>query len=571
MDAVAFLSSVTDLFSNLIAQIITLILLIVALLVSGDNSENAPEFTGGYDSLTPLQREIARTYVKYKQKHQPTFDEFCYPKSFTVQKQQLFAGDYMAPGTHNKELLVFHKIGAGKTCLSIQVAERWKRKGKPIFVMPASLIPGFRNELRSPCAGSMYLTEDESDEMHDSSPGSIEWHEIIKRSDDRIDAAYHIFSYNKFVSDGYKIDAPLIIIDEVQNVNNPAGSFYRAIIDWIESHPKAAIVLMSGTPIFDNPAEITSLARLLRIDAPEITPTNIPKLFAGKISYYAGAPDYTFPEAKVAIAKCYMSNFQARWYVSTVEAEMKKSGDIRLHEIKNDFYVKSRQRSNIVYPNGLGGDDGLDSLTPKIIRTSLQTYSAKFARLITKLKRGKLAFVYTGFTEYGGIAAIVKCLKAFGWKDFSEDGAGTRRFAVWSGDTTHRNKDIIRAVFNSPANDNSGQIQIIIGSPSMKEGVSLMRVRQVHVLELYWNHSRLSQVYGRVLRYCAHKILAPEHRNVKILIYAAITKKFKGVPGPLNSIDLYMLAIADRKRQENEPYIDAMIGCAVDRGLHGKD
>lgn len=516
-----------------------------------------------------IQDATYKRYRKLKPKHKLTFDEFCYPSSYKIQPQQEFAGEYMAPGSSKKEILIFHKIGAGKTCLSIQIGRKWIRHGKPLFVMPASLIPGFRNELRSGCADDDFLTYDERAELADVKPGGIEYRSIIERSDARINKTFQIYSYNKFATDGKQLRAPIIIIDEVQNINNTSGVFYQSLIEWIEHHKHASVVCMSGTPLFDHPGEINGLARLLRVEgkANEIIPADIPKLFKGKVSYYAGAPAYTFPTTYIKVKKCEMSQFQKKWYQSEVEAEMKSAG-IRLRSITNDFYIKSRQRSNIVYPLGLTSAAGMDALTPALIRSSLATYSTKFAALIKKLNSGKLSFVYTGFTGSGGIAALTKCLRALGWSDFFESGPGRRRFVVWSGDESAREKDLIRATFNSPTNDNASKIQIVIGSPSIKEGVSLMRVRQVHVLESYWNHSRLEQVFGRAVRYCSHKVLPKEDRDVTIYIYASVASEhIKKNPTPLDSIDLYMLQIADEKRDMIAPYVNALIDVAVDKHL----
>ncbi len=530
--------------------------------------------------MTAIQKKVAKDYKQYRApKNLPTFDEFCYPKSFNVQRQQAFSGDYMAPGKGHNSLLVFHKIGAGKTCLSIQIAERWTKHGKPLIIMPASLIPGFRNELRSKCAGDKYLTQSERNHLATLKPGDSQWKKIIAISDERIDETYQIYSYNRFADAmvaGKHIHASIIIIDEVQNINNLSGVFFTSCLNWINANPTVPAVIMSGTPIFDRASEILGLALLLRIPLDHIEPhsliykpllpSDITKKFDGKVSYFAGAPAYTFPKMIIKVKKLQMSKFQQRWYQSQVEAESTKFG-VKLKEITNDFYIKSRQRSNITYPNGLTGDEGLDALTPAIIRQSLDVYSCKFAAIIKRLAKKQLSFVYTGFTGAGGIEALKKCLAVMGWQDYAVAGVGPKRYAVWSGDQSLGQKDKIRAIYNSPANNDGSQIQVVIGSPSIKEGVSLMRTREVHILEAYWNHSRLEQIYGRAVRYCSHKTLPKHDRDVTIYIYAAIAENAK-ITTPASSIDLYMLDMADKKRVLSEPIIDALIKIAVDRGIN---
>lgn len=564
----------------IIGAIISLILLIITLIANAivtPKDVGGTNITGG-SSLTRTQAGVAKDYKSLKPPRKtPTFNQFCFPKGgFKVQPQQKFAAEYMAPATGNDVLLVFHRIGAGKTCLSIKVGLAWITRGRPLFVMPASLIPGFRSELRGECGigRNKHMFVSEEDAVIISKGTSTDGYAAaIKRSDALIDKVFQIYSYNKFLTAG-KVSAPIIIVDEVQNINNPQGKFYRRIRDWIDENVNSSVVLMSATPLFDDTSEIDSLARLMRIETSDpITPGDIRKLFDGKISYFAGAPDYTYPEVKLKVVKCKMSRHQASWYQATVEAEMKASGDLQLREISDSFYIKSRQRSNIVYPRGLTGQAGLDSLTPAMIRDSLDTYSAKYATMIRKLLRGGLSFIYTGFTGAGGIAAVVKCLRARGYYDyFDEDApARARKYVIWSGDQTLREKDEIRSVFNSTENDNGSRIQIVIGSPSIKEGVSLLRVRSVHLVEPYWNRARIEQIFGRAVRYCSHKRLPAEERDVKIYIYSAFAETTLSTgmakTNPMVSIDNYMLDCAKRKTAAMVPYIEAMIDIAVDRAL----
>ena len=549
-------------------------------------------FTGG-GALQPyqqMQRDAASKYRKFKKKPKKIpFNDYCYPKSFNVQPQQAFASEYMKPGSGHKEMLVYHKIGAGKTCLSIRVGMQWTGRGKPLYVMPASLIPGFRAELRSNCAGTDFISEEERAALREATPGSDKYRKIIEISDKRIDKVFHIYSYNSFataMSSGTAPDSPIIIIDEVQNVDGggsgsgTTGVFFKHIRDYIDAHKKATVVVMSGTPIFDSPEELVNIARLLRIKIEgELTPEMIPGLFAGKVSYYEGAPSYTFPTANIKTVKCPMSAFQARWYSSEVAAERSKQGKLKYKHVANEFYVKSRQRSNVVFPGGTTGAAGLAELTPALIKSSLATYSCKYAAMMHRLRKNKLSFIYSSFTGPYGISCLRKVLHAHGYKDFAVDGPGPKRYAVFSGEETLKEKDKIRAVFNDPANDDGSRLQIVVGSPAIKEGVSLMRVRQIHVMEMYWNHSRLAQIFGRGVRYCSHKSLPREERDVSIYLYAAVDKRKrmserghasmpKNKYTPEESVDMYMLDIADEKRELAEPYISALIKCAVDKYIH---
>ncbi len=544
--------------SVLLGQIIALItVLMVAIigLVQGVNS--VPAGVTGGAQLSSEQRRVARDHRRFMDKGRPTFREFCFPDKYRVQKQQAFLGEYMDPHDGVKTMLAYHEIGAGKTCAAIQVAERYRR---PIIVLPASLIGGFRAELRTPCvSGDRGYAIDPA-----LKPGTREWKAAVAESNEKIDRRYTILSYNKFVEDSPHGD--LLVIDEVHNVSNADGSYYAAMRDWVVRHPRSSVLIMTATPVFDSPAELNGLAGLLRIEGEVTTPADVARLFAGHVSYYAGAPAYTFPEKIVRVVKLPMSPHQARWYKSEVVSEMNNRGDIVRVDASNNFYSNTRQRANVAFPRGLTGDDGLRALTVADIRDRLGVYSCKMAYLRGRLRKRQLTFIYSAYTGAAGIDLITKCLRAWGYRDYFTFGPGRNRYAVFSGETSDGRKDEIRTVFNDSDNDDGSRLSIIVGSPAMNAGVSLLRVRAAHLIDLYWNHPRLDQICGRTARFCSHKILPREERNVKIYLYAAYCGEYRD--DAEHSIDAYMLARADDKKLENEPFLQSLRDVSVDRGLH---
>jgi SNF2 family DNA or RNA helicase len=64
-------------------------------------------------------------------------------------------------------------------------------------------------------------------------------------------------------------------------------------------------------------------------------------------------------------------------------------------------------------------------------------------------------------------------------------------------------------------------------SPAGAEGINLRNVRQVHIMEPYWNEVRIEQVIGRAIRQCIHKDLPMEERNVDVFRYKMIRKSKK--------------------------------------------
>ena len=186
--------------SRIILIVVFVLLILIAIVLSiavhdtclraaffGGATRRRASKTVDVDRLVAdTQEQALERYSTYRAEKPVSFEEFCYPKSYAVQKQQLFAGEFMEPKSGHSSLLVFHKIGAGKTCLAIQVGEKWKSRGRPLMIMPASLIPGFRNELRSKCAGDAYISDAERATLTGLTPGSDEYLEIIRASDARM-------------------------------------------------------------------------------------------------------------------------------------------------------------------------------------------------------------------------------------------------------------------------------------------------------------------------------------------------------------------------------------------------
>jgi superfamily II DNA or RNA helicase len=224
-----------------------------------------------YPNLTDSEyyNKINNTYKDYKiSNKKPKFDDICFPKNYQLQLPQLFVSKYINPHTPYTRLLIYHQIGAGKTCAAIQIAEAWKNIKKIIIVLPASLIGNFRAELRSLCGKNHYLDDKDRNKLKILNPRDIEYKNIIKISDNKINAIYNIYSYNKFIQlledKEINLKNTLLIIDEIQNMISDGGTYYETLYNAVHSAPSdLRLVLLSATPIFDKPNEIALTMNLL--------------------------------------------------------------------------------------------------------------------------------------------------------------------------------------------------------------------------------------------------------------------------------------------------------------------
>lgn len=544
---------------------------------------------------------INKYYTNYEiSPKKRTFDQICFPKKYELQIPQKFLAEYINPKTPYDSMLVVHKIGAGKTCASIRVGEAWKKDRKIIVLLPASLKGNYYNELRSECVGSEYLSKENREKLKVLSSSDPEYNDILSKSIDEIHKYYEIYSYNKFV-ELYKrkkitLNGKLLIVDEIQNMVSEGGSFYESLYNAIKTAKNLRIVLLSATPIFDKPHEIALTLNLLNLKT--LLPIGkefynmfieknyksngevvysvknmdyFKKTIRGFVSYYRGAPTYTFPEMRFHYTNCVMEHFQLKSYLTVINTEQTESNkneqlnkifhEGEIMDLPSNFFLGTRIISNIAFPNLGISEQGFKSLSKANVGEleKLKKYSIKFYKILKKLKISKgPVFFYSNFKGYGGIESFMKILEIYGYKNYVDHGEGKRRFAVWSGDIRPKTREDIRNIFNKVSNTDGSHIKIILGSPSMKEGVSLFRVKQVHILEPYWNQSRIDQIIGRAVRFCSHKDLPEEERYVEVFVYIATH------PDISISVDEHIQKLALKKHELNSEFDKALKEAAID-------
>jgi superfamily II DNA or RNA helicase len=532
---------------------------------------------------------ITKKYKNYKIKStKETIEDYCSPKKFKLQTQQAFLAEYFASKEAPPGMLVFHQIGAGKTCAAISVAEKLKNKLKIIVVVPAALIGNFMDELRSPCPNYNYITPSEQTKLSTLKIDDPEYYEIIKKSEKRIKKFYTIYSYHKFVelaqNNKIKLKNTLLIIDEIQNMVSLTGTFYQTLKELIDNSDNSLrILILSATPMFDRPSEIGLTLNLLKpknkfpigndfnqefllktgLNYNVINMPNFINLTKGLVSYYRGAPPYTYPEQIFKVVKCQMSDFQYKSYLTALSSEGEYiKGAFKNVDILNlplNFSLGIRMVSNIAFPNKCIGEIGFNDFKDNCLMfQNISKFSIKFYKILKKIKKSEgPTFVYSNFKDFGGLRSFIKFIEYQGYKNYKIHGEGPNRYSVWSGDESQRMKEEIKKIFNKKENKDGSKIKIMLGSPSVKEGVSFKRVRQVHILEPYWNMSRILQIIGRAIRFCSHSDIIKVNRNVEVFLYLAIRKGEE-------TIDQHIWGIAKEKHKIIQIFETALKENAVD-------
>jgi len=76
---------------------------------------------------------------------------------------------------------------------------------------------------------------------------------------------------------------------------------------------------------------------------------------------------------------------------------------------------------------------------------------------------------------------------------------------------------------SKPENCYGENIKVIIGTDITKEGLDFKNIRNVHLIESWYNLSKHEQIIGRAIRYCSHIDLPENERNVTIYQYTSAT------------------------------------------------
>jgi hypothetical protein len=250
----------------------------------------------------------------------------------------------------------------------------------------------------------------------------------------------------------------------------------------------------------------------------------------------------------------------------------------------------------------------------RYLRRELQQHSCKFAEAVKRIMASPgSALVYSQFLTVEGLAVFAEVLRAHGYSELTVQLDAKSGPSLWVDDPTKplfcrytgggsgEENRILRDVFNSNATglprrirDDIARIAGARGSPatddfnlrgellrvfmitqSGAEGITLANVRQVHILEPYWNDIRLSQVVGRAVRTCSHYRLPPAERDVSVYRYVAriprefarLDKKMKQKDGGL-SADEMVRAVATRKTRVMNEILDMIRMTAFDCAAH---
>jgi len=117
------------------------------------------------------------------------------------------------------------------------------------------------------------------------------------------------------------------------------------------------------------------------------------------------------------------------------------------------------------------------------------------------------------------------------------------RYAMITGDPRlSPNNDFEVKGLTGEENKHGHKVKVVLISKAGSEGIDFKFIRQVHILEPWYNMNRIEQIIGRAVRNFSHKDLPFEKRNVEIFLYGTILEK-----NLEEAADLYVYRVAEFK------------------------
>lgn len=409
---------------------------------------------------------------------------------------------------NNRGLIVFHKVGSGKTLTAITVSQCYLDKypqHKVIVITPAGLLNNFKDEMKLCYSNLNHL--------------------------DR----YEFYSIQGFVNASKKhtinCNKVLLIIDEAHNLRTPPsksakkpkGINTKHILECAENAHK--VLLLTGTPLYNQVSDIRTLYDMIR------NPSEA--ALAGK-SY---SNDFLFNKLKCKISYYDPGNsdkFPKR-ETKMIPIKMTKSYEQKYEQIVEDILLGS----STGLAKTIFGDKNLEVFYNAIRRAVNNLDNTKengkttwVADKIKDTPPKEKIIVFSNFLD-AGMNLIIQRLPT------------SVKYEIIRGNVSMKKRKEIVEEYNDD------KIQVLFISKAEGEGLDLKGTRHIIIMKPSWNQSSLEQVIGRGIRFESHDHLPKSERIVTIYyLEHLLPKDFSSYSTNMN-IEKYLHKI------EQNPEIDA--------------
>lgn len=210
---------------------------------------------------------------------------------------------------------------------------------------------------------------------------------------------------------------------------------------------------------------------------------------------------------------------------------------------------------------------------------NLHLYAPKIKSIIDYILNSEgIVFVYSNYYP-SGIKPLVIALEHIGFTKYNANNVTEGNITVNNKVGSKRPSYVVISRNNDLSPNNDGEIDIVkskdnadgsiikvvIASQIASEGIDFKRIREVHIMEPWYNLNRSEQIIGRAVRTCSHIDLPKEKRNVTIFFHACQYDQQE------ESIDLRTYRIAEKKQRKITEVEKVLKETSIDCNLNKKN
>ena len=182
------------------------------------------------------------------------------------------------------------------------------------------------------------------------------------------------------------------------------------------------------------------------------------------------------------------------------------------------------------------------------------TYSAKIKTILDNIDKVEgIVLVYSQYLD-SGLVPIALALEEMGFTRAKQGNllapssnrpSKRSTYAMITGDiqhSVHAQEEL--KLLNQEKNIHGDLCKVVLISQAGSEGIDFKNLRQVHILEPWYNLNRIDQIIGRAIRNCSHRQLPLQKRNCQIFLHGSTTSM------DIECVDLMMYRKAEQKAQK---------------------
>lgn len=201
-------------------------------------------------------------------------------------------------------------------------------------------------------------------------------------------------------------------------------------------------------------------------------------------------------------------------------------------------------------------------------RDEIGKYSSKIKNICESVMNSEgVVLVYSQYID-GGLVPIALALEELGFvragsnkslfktkptetidattyktKGETTEGFSPASYVMITGDKAlSPNNETDLELATSADNKDGKKVKVIMISQAGSEGLDFKFIRQVHILDPWYNMNRIEQIIGRAVRTCSHKLLPFNKRNVELYLYGSLMENQRE-----EAADIYVYRLAELK------------------------